>query len=872
MPLARRASVLGLALLLGVPLLAASHASAAPRHAPPALAAKGRHKKAAVHHAPPPVTVKVSAGFAESVRTSAWAPITVTLHNRSNSLFSGTVDIPDSYSNNQGGPPQPYHALYEEPVTLPPGTTKQVVLYVPGSDVGNNGVDVNVRRGNILVASTNDSPGTFDDQQLSIGVFTNDPTTTAWLRQDNPLPETPGYIRLSPTTLVPMAGALDSFDIIALSNANIAALDSAQRHALVGYVRDGGGLILVGGPDWQETLRSLPSSLLPGRLSGAATVSGLSGLNALSRRPPPRGRTTLSVLTRPAGMVLARQGSIPLAVQASLGEGRIIYLAFDPSVDPVLHWSGASGLLTDIVRRAAPAAVMRGMMANGGGPISNGPFFGKFGYGPMNIGGELANVPAAALPSILLFILLTIFYILLLGPANVLVLRRLHRRELAWVTIPAGALLCLAITFGMAFHLKGNTVLVNTIGVLQLNGNDGPQPFAQYIGLFAPVRGDYTLTDNMTALPSAVPQFFYGGPPQSGNPLGLRFQEGDGTRVDFLSMNMWSMRSVVLHSTVNVTGAIRSRLHVTSTGWIVGAVHNDTRLTLVHPSIIAGTSTARIADLPPEATVRVRIKPTNDVLTHVYGRAVWYKMYGSARYGGDYYPPQGMGISAVMTGRAIGGGGYCCFGPSPPPEKTFIDRIRDAAQNLPEAQAIADIGEVTLVGWTEQPFGTINVDGAAPQRRDLTLVTAPLQVRFPRGPFTLRTGVLGAQLIDQDPKSPQNACCAQQGQSIFLINGGWAVLGFNIPQAAHIRWSRLDLGLDAGGAYAADICSVYDWHHNRWVHEDVQFGYTRLKDPARFVSPAGIMLVRLHATSGSNAIRISDIHHALQLRGRGVVT
>jgi hypothetical protein len=94
----------------------------------------------------------------------------------------------------------------------------------------------------------------------------------------------------------------------------------------------------------------------------------------------------------------------------------------------------------------------------------------------MNIAGELDNVPAAALPSILLFIILTVLYILLLGPLNFLVLRRFRRREFMWVTIPLGAILCMGATFGVAYHLKGSTVLINTVGMVTLDGRAGPHP------------------------------------------------------------------------------------------------------------------------------------------------------------------------------------------------------------------------------------------------------------------------------------------------------------------------------------------------------------------------------------------------------------
>ena len=45
-------------------------------------------------------------------------------------------------------------------------------------------------------------------------------------------------------------------------------------------------------------------------------------------------------------------------------------------------------------------------------------------------------MPALALPSIEGLLLLLLGYIVLIGPINYLVLRRLDRREWAWVTMP----------------------------------------------------------------------------------------------------------------------------------------------------------------------------------------------------------------------------------------------------------------------------------------------------------------------------------------------------------------------------------------------------------------------------------------------------
>ena len=50
--------------------------------------------------------------------------------------------------------------------------------------------------------------------------------------------------------------------------------------------------------------------------------------------------------------------------------------------------------------------------------------------------GAVSNLPSLALPPIGGLLVLLFGYIVLIGPINYLVLRRLDRREWAWVTMP----------------------------------------------------------------------------------------------------------------------------------------------------------------------------------------------------------------------------------------------------------------------------------------------------------------------------------------------------------------------------------------------------------------------------------------------------
>jgi hypothetical protein len=766
------------------------------------------------------------------------------------------------------------------PLVLPGGGTKQVTLFVPGSSVGGS-VEIQFRDAQRVYATTTNSPSPFDQGDVSVGVLSSDPASLTWLDRvylstGNPV----SLVRLTTGTLDALPDALANFDLIVIADGSVSRLDGDQLSALEQYVRAGGALVLVGGPGWQETLRPLPAALIPGRLTSTRTLPNLLGLLQIQRVALPRQEiaTAVGVLRNPQGTVLASEQGVPLAVEHPLGAGQVLYLAFDPSLDPIAHWEGARAIVNRLILRTIPSAAGRPTTAQGGLPPT---LFVNSYSGPSNIGSELSNVPAAALPSILLFLILTVFYVLLVGPANFFIMRRLRRQELLWVTVPLGALLCLGGTFGVAYHLKGNTVLVNTVGMVTLDGSSDMRPTALYMGLFAPVRGDYHLTFDGQALPQYVPQFNGDSGPfsSSSTPLGLRFQEGSHTDIQFLGMNMWSMRDVALHTTVNVPGNVSGKLHIDRHGYIVGAVSNVTPLTLVHPIIVAGRAVLHLPDLPPGKTVAVRVKPYLNIYDYNSEISLWTEVYGQPQFGGPVYIGGPCATCNYGSGVFFFGHGPCCYGPTAPAEHSFNDRIRNAATQIPDAQDVTALGEVLFIAWNQQPLGSISVDGASPQRRDLNLVVSPLSVNFGTGPFALRTGTFGARLVDISPETGTGGCCGPTGtNSVDVGVGGSATFEFDLPSPNRLHFKHLWLNVDAGGADGTDMGRIWDWRAGRWVKVDLVLGYAQLHDPGRFISPSGALVVKLVNTNGDGPafyqgpgdIHIYDVHRNLQISGDGV--
>jgi hypothetical protein len=733
-----------------------------------------------------------------------------------------------------------------------------------------------------------------DSSALFIGVMAGTPGDSAWLVPAIQQQVTTHVARLSAATLDPVPEALAALDLIVLTNVDTSQLDRAQLSALERYVRNGGSLLEIGGPSWQQTLRPLPATLLPGRLVGTRILADLHSLLPLGSIGPsagtagsqPSGSQTaaVSILSHPSGTILAGQAGVPLVVREILGRGDIEYLAFDPALDPVQRWNGASSLLRHLVAAAAPLAISRTWSPQG--------FRSRFLrlFSTMALTQELSNLPPATLPLLTIFALLTLVYVLILGPANFLVLRWINRQHLAWITIPALALSFLGSAFGITAHLRGSAVQLNSIGMITLDGSADPTPGPRvptrgtptgeypatfYLGLVAPLPGDYRLTYNAAALPAPIPQVtldgfsFRSASTLHDTPLGLRLQEGSQTGVTFLSMKRWSMRDVALNTTVHIPGTIQSDLGLNAQGDIAGRIRNGTNLDLLDPVIVAGQTVTHLPNIVAGATIQARVRPNSDVSSQDQP-SIWTQLYGGPDLGG-----------------ADGFGGFreCCDQFSYPQEKRLIDRVRNATAMLSQSQTLSTLGEVLLIGWSVQPLGTFRVDGSAPQRRDLNLIVVPLSVHFPsHGAFRIRTGTFGAHLVDIVPQAPQSNCCgffSRNDQQISVGPGGSFTFEFDMPGGGYpasraglqgvVRFQRLELTVN-GGSGDTSTGYVYDWQAHRWVGVDLSTGTAELSNPNRFVSPDGRIMLKLQASAGSGDLTIDSPYQDVQLSGTGTAT
>ena len=195
------------------------------------------------------------------------------------------------------------------------------------------------------------------------------------------------------------------------------------------------------------------------------------------------------------------------------------------------------------------------------------------------------RAPALDAPGAGIVGLFLLAYVLILVPINYLVLKRLDKKEWAWVTVPALVVVFAVTTYGVGYAAKGSAVFVNRASMVETTAGERQAGLYSELGLFSPRRTSYDMTVADPNALTAIPV-----PPQDYGYYGRRGQSAAGTygRTQFVTtsgetemqdaaVNMWAMRSFDLQSTTDLGGAITSTLTFTpQTGQVRGSLANHT--------------------------------------------------------------------------------------------------------------------------------------------------------------------------------------------------------------------------------------------------------------------------------------------------------
>jgi hypothetical protein len=282
----------------------------------------------------------------------------------------------------------------------------------------------------------------------------------------------------------------DPTDAIIWPHPDPSGMSSAQQKAITDWVLGGGRLILAPGDSWQAVAKTFLSDFVPGTVTGLEVTPYLDKLGAFGGVPfDSDSRMSISVLKDPVGEVLVWSESRPLVVRYRAGFGEVIFLAFDPTKSPFARWRGSQAFWESILalKRPTPSSQQ---------PNQPGNYFNPYGsYGVSdtlaNSLGEFPKVKPISFTFVVIFLLI---YVVLIGPVDYFVLKRLKHLEWTWFTFPAVALVATGTAFWTISSTRTARIYINQLAVMDWSADGRSERTHDVAVLLSPTNQRYDVT------------------------------------------------------------------------------------------------------------------------------------------------------------------------------------------------------------------------------------------------------------------------------------------------------------------------------------------------------------------------------------------
>lgn len=531
------------------------------------------------------VELQIQAGIDGKTKEGRWFAVKFT-------LTSPSEDINGDLVVQMVSPTGGKDITYVKHVELPKQSTKTVWMALPGMALNSRNNVVKLYQGRVdggtlvPIAKGSDYIETVGMRSTQVGVLARDPDTLNFLSLLN----TQGYdvsvSRLNVADLPTETMMLDGMDVIALNDIASDQLGPEQVQAINGWVARGGSLILAGGAGYSKTAKAF-ESLSPVTYQSTISLSELNSLESLAAKELTlTGPFTVSSAAVKSGNVLAQEGQVPLLVNQEVEKGRVWYVGYDLSLQPLASWTGNPMLWEQVLQ---PHLVTS--MPKNGAQASVMNQYWDLQY-------ILDFFPSMNAPSFFLLLTLFLVYVVIAAPLLYLLLKRMDKREWAWVVIPVLSIVSSIGIFSIGASDK-SSVMTHTLNTLELSGN-GQGTRSAATAVFVPSGGTYELQ-----LPKSAQVVSFSDNRGSMNPNGqlagttdqYLYIEPEATRLAWTDVPYWSVRkALVEHAESEPLGQFDVTASIDNNG-IKGEVTNRTKSDLTKVSLIYNRQLFSVGDL-----------------------------------------------------------------------------------------------------------------------------------------------------------------------------------------------------------------------------------------------------------------------------------
>lgn len=567
-------------------------------------------------------------------------------------------------------------------------------------------------------------------------------------------------------------------DVLIADGVSFRNLTPEQERALRHWVLDGGRLVVAGGRHSDLIPGTVLDDLLPVTVGRQFTRTVATEKTALRKRGYGAIKVTVPATEKPvviarckprpdADVLVEDSDGLPLIVSRKMGEGGVMFLAFDLSSAPmltnerlpalyrgILQWTG---LISPDYDRSFPRWMLQP-------PEQSAQISAA-------IQAAVYQTAATTVPPLSSLALFLGAYVLVVGPLDYLLLKRLRRRHWTLVTFP---LIVAGFTYAAyyaASQFKGRQVFVNEINVVRQRGNSAH--VHGYVGVYSPKTATYDIvlrdpsaailplaspgleTSEQAVLPYIAPtqpnppqrqtavrivrrgggtvtyRYYgpggtllqvvakrqsplqsvlpWGGPVPAAEPFGepyvTRYDPESAALAD-TPIDMWAMRTFFADWWLDA-GGVTSDLTLKDDR-IRGSVRNGTRFDLSDCLLVFEGIPIPIGDLPKGKTTRLNLD--------VSQRAQRERLSGEDVISGADEEEKAARTAALagLTGPVAG--------------MEYATPICTLSYPPSSGQQMAAHQQPMLIGWSREPLLPIEVAGHDPGRRAVSMWVADVKI------------------------------------------------------------------------------------------------------------------------------------------------
>jgi len=283
-------------------------------------------------------------------------------------------------------------------------------------------------------------------------------------------------------------------------------IDDEQFTAFERWVQLGGRLILCVGRRGEEVFseqnplaKFAPGSqakVIPQRnTSGLENYAGATErLESVGAKRIRRSGIAMTEFAEARGLVASSEigptGRFPTIVRFAYGLGQIVFVAFDPDQPPFVQWQGHPGLVARILRGDALA---RRDELDADMHLGQGA---RLGYEDLvgQLRAALDQFQGVTRAQFSWIAGLIAVYILLIGPADYFLLKKLRRMHWTWLTLPVVIIGFCVLAYLLANRLSGNRLHINHVDLVDVDVESSTVRGTTWAHIYSPTTQAFDLS------------------------------------------------------------------------------------------------------------------------------------------------------------------------------------------------------------------------------------------------------------------------------------------------------------------------------------------------------------------------------------------